>query len=158
MLDKDKAVQGVAVYAEFARENATTQIIITPDGYTNDGSLVPSTIIRRTVTDHTPKKQWKFSRLSRSEVETLENEEACYAFAETRMTYAATLFDQLLRGGWSLVKKPVLVEVSRKDLDSIYISKTPTKMIYRISQSRAALDFPADLVNTAPVGAAAPTS
>jgi hypothetical protein len=159
MLDKDKAVQGVAVYAEFARENATTQIIISPDGYMSEGSLVPATIIRRTITTHTPKKQWKFSRLSRMDANTsLADEAACDAYVEERMTYAGTLFDQLLRGGWSLVKKPILVEVSRKDLDNIYLSKTPTKMIYRISQSRIALDFPAEILNDAPAGVAAPTS
>jgi hypothetical protein len=144
MLDKDKEVQGVAVYAEFARDNATTQIVITPDGYDNSGNVVTATIIRRTVTTTTPKKQWKFSRLANV---SHDSEMPITEYVEGRMRYATVLFDQLLRGDWKLVKSPVLVEASKKDYDSIGVSKTPTKMIYRISQSRSALDFPAELVN-----------
>ena len=147
MLDKDKEVQGVAVYAEFARMGATTQIIITPEGYTSGGVKVPASIIRRTVTETTPKKQWKFSRLASSDLRVHSDDDKA-AYANDRMKYAATLFDQLLSGSWSLVKKPVLIEASKKDYDDIHISKTPTKMIYRISQSRVALDFPADLIQT----------
>lgn len=147
MLDKDKAVQGVAVYAEFARKGATTQVIITPEGHTNEGVLVPATIIRRTVTEHTPKKQWKFSRLASTALQVSSDEDKA-AYCDDRMKYAATLFDQLLSGSWQMVKQPVLIEASKKDYDDIYVSKTPTKMIYRISQSRAALDFPDNLIQT----------
>lgn len=145
-MDTEKSVQGVGVYAEFARNNATTQVIIVPDGYNTAGSLVKSSIIRRTVTTHTPKKQWKFTKLSNSEIVSPANEAEREQHVDDRMTYASTLFDQLLRGDWELIKQPVLIEVSKKDYDSIYESKTPTKMMYRISQSRIALDFPADLI------------
>ena len=147
MLDKDKEVQGVAVYAEFARSGATTQIIITPEGYTNGGVKVPASIIRRTVTDTTPKKQWKFSRLANTDLR-VHSDADKVPYSDDRMKYARTLFDQLLSGSWALVKQPVLIEASKKDYDDIQISKTPTKMIYRISQSRVALDFPADLIQT----------
>lgn len=149
-MDKDKAVQGVAVYAEFAREGATTQIIVAPDGYNTDGTLVPANIVRRTVTEHTPKKQWKFSRLpdvADTPSNLADHEKVIYS--DERMRYASSLFDQILRGGWTLVKRPILVEISRKDYDSIYLSKTPTKLLYRVSQSRVALDFPANLINNA---------
>ena len=152
-MEKEKPVQGVAVYAEFTREGggATTQVIVTPDGYTTHGELVHATVIRRTVTSHTPKKQWKFSRLVDSpETETgLKTVEGREAHAENRMRYAATLFDQLLRSNYTIVGTPILVEVSKKDCDSIYVSKTPTKMIYRISQCRTALRYPDDLLATA---------
>lgn len=147
MLDKEKAVQGVAIYAEFARMGATTQIIVAPEGHTTSGTLVPATIIRRTVTEHTPKKQWKFTRLSNTGLEVRADEDKA-AYCDDRMKYASTLFDQLLSGSWALVKQPVLIEASMKDYDDIYVSKTPTKMIYRISQSRGALDFPDSLIQT----------
>ncbi len=145
MLDKDKEVQGVAVYAEFARENATTQVIVTPDGYANDGLEVGATIIRRTITATTPKKQWKFSQLAFSGSQEFNTKDE---YVEYRMRYATVLFDQLSRGDWKLVKKPILIEISKKDYDSIKLRKTPTKIMYRISQSRSALDFPAELINT----------
>lgn len=149
-MDKDKAVQGVAVYAEFSRDGATTQIIVAPDGYNTDGTLVPAYIVRRTVTEHTPKKQWKFSRLPEiADAPEVLTDEQKAVYSDERMRYASSLFDQILRGGWSLVKRPILVEISRKDYDSIYLSKTPTKLLYRVSQSRVALDFPANLINNA---------
>lgn len=147
MLDKEKAVQGVAVYAEFARPGATTQIIITPEGYTNDRVRVPATIIRRTISEGTPKKQWRFTRLANTD-RRIHSDDDKIPYAEDRLRYAVTLFEQLMSGGWALVKKPILIEASKKDYDDIRMSKTPTKMIYRISQSRAALDFPADLIQT----------
>lgn len=147
MLGKDKEVQAVAVYAEFSRPGATTQVIITPEGYTNGGALVPATIIRRTVTETTPKKQWKFTRLGNTALR-VESDEDKAPYADDRMKYAGTLFDQLLAGSWTLVKQPVLIEASKKDYDDILVTKTPTKMIYRISQSRAALDFPDNLIQT----------
>lgn len=147
-MDTTKAVQGVAVYYEFARSGATTQIIVTPDGYTSADALVPATIVRRTVTTTSPKKQWRFSRLANAEITGDLNDEGIEAYTETRMKYASTLFDQLISGSWQLVKSPILIEASKKDYDSIASSKTPTKMIYRISQSRAALDFPDELINT----------
>jgi hypothetical protein len=57
----------------------------------------------------------------------------------------------LVAGGWTLVQKPILVEVSRKDYDSIRARKTPTKLLYRVYQSRKALGFPEDLIQTATV-------
>jgi hypothetical protein len=147
-MDTTKAVQGVAVYFEFARSMATTQVILVPDGYTSSDDLVPATIVRRTITKHSPKKQWKFSRLPNAEVSELLGDEDIAAYTEGRMKYASTLFDQLISGSWHLIKSPILIEASKKDYDSISTSKTPTKMIYRISQSRSALDFPDQLINT----------
>lgn len=147
-MDKDKAVQGITVYAEFARHNATTQIIICGDGYNSAGTLVKGQIIRRTVSTGAPKAQWKFSRLSVELDESIEmTDEHKASNADMRLRYATSLFDQVLAGAWTMVKHPILVEVSRKDFDSIGEGKAPTKMLYRIAQSRTALDFPADLVN-----------
>lgn len=147
--DKTKAVQGSCVYAEFARSGATTQIIVVPDGFAQDGTAVSAAIIRRTVTTDAPKKQWKFGVLPMPEdaSDPMPDSEKDN-FADERMRYAATLFDQLLRGGWAMVGKPAVIEISRKDFDSIKDSKTPTKLLYRVAQCRIALDFPADLVNT----------
>lgn len=144
MQDVSKAVQGIAVYAEFARNNATTQIIITPDGYGTKDDLVRMNIVRRTVTKDNPRKQWRFSMISHTrEVSPADKKE----YAEKRMYYASTLFDQLLSGGWKMVGKPILLETSKIDLDAVRNGKTPTKMIYRINQSRSASGYPTEIVN-----------
>jgi hypothetical protein len=150
MLDKDRAVQGIGVYAEFARPRQTVQIVIVPDGFDNDGHQVSASVIRRQITDVTPKKQWKFANLPAIGATTIPTDEILN-YSEGRLRYSSGLFDQLVAGGWTLVQKPILVEVSRKDYDSIRARKTPTKLLYRVYQSRKALGFPEDLIQTATV-------
>lgn len=154
-MDITKDVQGVAVYGEFARPNATTQVIVTPDGYDSDGNVVTMNIVRRTVTTDSPRKQWRFSTVPEADeatIRTLVANGGSAADKETycdeRMRYASSLFDQLTRGDWTLINEPILIEVSKIDLDAIRASKTPTKLLYRVTQSRSALGFPSDLVNT----------
>jgi hypothetical protein len=52
------------------------------------------------------------------------------------------VFVGLVANEWQLVKEPVLIETSKNDLSELAESKTPTKIIYRINQSRKALGFP----------------
>lgn len=153
-MDVSKSVQGVAVYAEFARSGATTQIIITPQGFDLDGKEVNPYVVRRTVTTDNPRKQWRFSTLVTGTPimqimaeKSVSMEAAKEEYCDETMRYASSLFDQIQRGDWLLVRDPILVEVSKTDLDSIRQSKTPTKLLYRITQSRTAKGFPADLVN-----------
>jgi hypothetical protein len=144
MLDKEKKVQGIAVYAEFRRAGQTMQLIVTPDAYTTEGNLVPMTLLRRIVTKETPKKQWKSSTLRGVNVEEqIKVEDTGKAnFAELRMRHAIHFFDQILSQGWTIEEKPILVEVSRHDADDLIKGKTPNKIIYRVHISRKALGFP----------------
>ena len=159
-MDITKSVQGVAVYGEFSRSGATTQIIVTPDGYDSDGKQVPMCITRRTVTTTSPRKQWRFSMIAEntpfSSVGGSTLDERKEAYCDDRLRYATTLFDQILRGEWMIVGDPILVEVSKTDLDAISAHKTPTKMLYRINQSRTAQGYPADLVNETPTTTSVP--
>jgi hypothetical protein len=160
MLDRDKDVQGVATYYEFRKEvptsgdthYATTMLLITPDGYTEDGRFVSANLYRRVVTHYSPRKQWRTSALGYPDdtmretgtpnpVPTDEVEKV----GERRLQYAYGLFRSLMDGGWELVKEPLFVEVSKKDLTDVAVSKTPSKLVYRINQSRVAKGFPADL-------------
>lgn len=147
-IEKDNDVQGVGVYAEFTLNSSTTQILLVPDGYTQEGSLVPATVIRRNVTTDSPKKQWRMTRLPEVTTNPELSDDAKQEYADERLKHAVMLLDQLLRGEWKMVKQPIVLEVSRKDYDSLAMHKTPTKLIYRLNQSRTKLDFPANLVDT----------
>jgi len=148
MLDKEKKVQGIAVYAEFRRAGQTMQLIVTPDAYTTEGNLVPMTLIRRIVTKETPKKQWKNSTLRGIDLNEMVTEKITISdlekadFTETRMRHATHFFDQIISQGWTIEQKPILVEVSRHDADDLIKGKTPNKIIYRVHISRKALGFP----------------
>ena len=152
MLDKEKKVQGVGVYAEFRKPGATMQLLITPDVYTHSGTLVPMALHRRVVTPITPKKQWKTTSFRNMIVKdmvesgkTLDDSERTI-FVDERVRYALPYFDEVLKGGWSIQNKPILTEVSRHDADDLIKGKTPNKVLYRIHISRKALGFPAELV------------
>jgi hypothetical protein len=149
MLDATKDVQGIALYAEFRKPGAMMQILITPDGYANDGKEVPASLYRRVTTPLTPKKQWRSSNLSWRAVSDLNGEalanDAKEKFTETRMSFAIQLFDGIKNGGWTLTKDTLFIETSKKDLDDVKLSKTPNKLMYRINQTRDALGFPAEI-------------
>ena len=146
MADLAKDVQGVAVYAEFARPGAATQVIISPEGYDNEDRLIGLSVVRRVVTIASPKKPWKFAILPDASGHPVSDAEKD-TYCTTRMALPSTLFDQIMSGGWTMVGQPILLEVSKKDMDDIGQKKAPTKMIYRINQSRTALAFPAALIN-----------
>jgi hypothetical protein len=147
-MDMDKDVQGVGIYAEFARNDATTQIIVCPDGYDNTGRLIGLSVVRRVITAKNPKKPWRFTILeAESGGGTIMDTEKD-SYCAKRMAVPATLFDQILAGDWKMVGEPILLEVSKKDLDDIGVKKTPTKLLYRAMQSRSALGFPENLINS----------
>jgi hypothetical protein len=148
MLDKEKKVQGVAVYAEFRKPGQVMQILVTPDAYNTSGSLVPMSFHRRIITPATPKKQWRTTSINSKEVKDLIDnnqvlpDSAKDDFTENRMRYTTSYFDNLISHGWTMEKTPILTEISRHDADDIGKSKTPNKVIYRIHISRKALAFP----------------
>ncbi|MGA1717715.1 MAG: hypothetical protein ACO38Q_02795 [Aquiluna sp.] len=149
MLDLEKDVQGVALYAEFRKPGATMQLLVTPDGYNEEGKEVPANVYRRVVTPKTPKKQWRSSNLRvtskmrecKDHGTTLPDYEK-NKIAEKRYAIAETLFDSLLSGGWTIEKEPLFIETSKKDMTDIRLGKTPNKMLYRINQTRKAQGFP----------------
>jgi hypothetical protein len=148
MLEKEKDVQGIALYAQFHKPGAMTQLLITPDGYEESGDKVFASLYRRIVTPSSPKKQWRSSIIRTREPDgglDFENSEDRAKFAETRLNFAVQLFDSLLSGKWELHKEPIYLEVSKKDLTDIKVAKTPTKLIYRINQSREALSFETEI-------------
>lgn len=152
MLDKEAKVQGVAVYAEFVRAGETTQMLITPDCYTNTGTLTPMAIHRRVITPVSLKKQWRNNSLRHEQVKdlvshghTLPDNEVS-DFTETRMRYAFSFFDEMLRHGWTIRKEPILIEVSKFDADDLAKGTTPSRVLYRVGISRKALGFPKELV------------
>lgn len=158
MLDPVKDVQGIATYVELRREAmgqaASTQLLITPDGYRSDGLFVPATVYRRTVDKYSPKRQWRSNRITIASTDEaskpIEDKEARTLHAEARLEFLAPLLRQLTHGApdtptWTIVGEPLFIEVSKRDLDDVSASKTPSKLVYRITQSRTAKKFPENL-------------
>lgn len=150
----DTKVVGKALYLEFRRNKETNQIIITPEAVNASGKYVPISTYRRRISTENPRKTWKqMSTTFRSEVDPTTNtlvqlgkEHALATFAD-RTVYNLGLFTQLMNSGWSLYKQPFVVEVTQDDLEDIRLSKTPYKILGRITRCRRALNFGESLFN-----------
>jgi len=145
MADKDKVV-GKALYVEFRSTGQTYQMLLTPDGVSSNGRVVPSTVYRRQISKLKPRRAWKTYSLpvlplnAFGVYETQTKDDAVQA-AETRLNYMATTITQLQSYSYRLYKSPILVEVAQEDLESIRLSKTPYKILGRITRVRRTLGF-----------------
>ena len=151
MLDKEKSIQGVSVYAEFVKSGYRTEMFITPDGYTPTGEIVPAKIYRRVVSKDKPKKLWQQTTVQFAEelakVGSTDLSEIGLkdTYVSKRLEHLNSIFAGLVEGDWQLVNDPILIETSQNDLVDINKGETPIKIVYRINQSRKALGFPAEI-------------
>jgi hypothetical protein len=147
MLDTEKEVQGVALYAEWTKPGSLTQIFFTPDGYSNDGSFMRARMYRRNITAENPRKQWKTTPLYGSyEDHRFEEEDDKKTYSANRAYPMREYFKALIHGGWAMVNEPLLIEVSKKDMDDIQLNKTPNKFLYRVDLTKKAKGFPEPLL------------
>jgi hypothetical protein len=145
MADKDKVI-GKALYMEFRNSSYTYQTFITPDGLTNDGRPVPATLYRRQISKLSPRKAWKtyaLPNLMRDEFGNYHKHdiEEAHTLTKTRIQYLENIFNQLSARSYRLYKQPIVIEVSAADLEDIRSSKTPYKILGRVTRLRRHLGF-----------------
>jgi hypothetical protein len=150
MLDKEKPIQGVSVYAEFIKSGYRTEIFITPDGFTPTGDLVPAKIYRRVVSKDKPKKLWQQTTVQYADDVPVGDKDLAdislkEQYVDKRLEHLQAIFAGLVSGEWEMNNDPFLVETSQNDLVEIGKSETPVKVVYRINQSRKALGFPVEI-------------
>jgi len=148
-MDKEKDVQGVVAFLEFHKPGATSQVMIMPDGYTETGAFVAGSFWSRVVTEYRPKAQWRNNKLrgrdkmkERVSSGTMIDNSETESYAAYRLQDIQHYVDRLSNDGWSLVGKPIYVEASKKDMADVAHGKTPSKIVYRINQTKKALGFP----------------
>lgn len=139
-------IAGKAMYLEFRNGPQTYQVIVTPDGLTKEGRYVPATMYRRQISAAKPRKIWKPQTLPGISLDTFgafvkmtdaENAEK----HEKRFTYALPTFSRLADYAYRLYKTPIFVEVAVEDMDDIRASRTPYKILGRITRVRRTLGF-----------------
>jgi len=139
--DREKKVQGTALYVEFKNEyQQILQMFITPDGWNENGNFAVSRAYYRRLSASQPKKQWKTQALQRGLVDPVTGVTS-EAHREERLTTLAWFMKRVSISS-TIVGKPFFVEVSQKDLADVTQGKTPTKVVHRINQTRTALSYP----------------
>ena len=156
MMDKN-TVLGKALYLEFRRGDYTLQIILTPEVVDENGELRTTTLMRRQISEHHPRKSWRFDsartadRALRNVVRnpdgTFKEYELSEAkhFAQQGLAFISPLLSQVHHQGWTLQKQPVAVEYSFEDLALVRSQSTPQGLIRRVLRSREALGFDKNL-------------
>lgn len=153
----DQEVQGVALYLEFRKPNATCQVIVTPDGFTESTGVAQAMFYRRVITSGVSKRRWKGyplplqdnQRLMIEAGEKTTEQEMLERSAE-RFGRLHDYFHSLVRNGYELVLgKPIYVEVSKDDLTQIKSGTLPTKLWTRVKSTRTAFGFPETPVDEA---------
>lgn len=137
-------VVGKSIYLELRDERNTRayQLLITPKSrvITNPSNVSPPTLYRRMLSTHSPKRQWKCFPLTH---ESFENE--ALPISE-RLGAVNNVLDQLLRGGYKVLKEPIIVDTSMADIAQIRDRRTPYKLLGRIEKVRKAKGFPDKVV------------
>lgn len=142
----DTKVVGKALYMEFRKASSTYQVILTPDGITNEGKNIPAMIYRRQISEAKPRRAWKNYSLPAASVSEfgafpIMPVDMAADVAVKRLEFASGLFNQLQSYHFELYKTPLFIEVSQADLLEVRAGKTPYKILGRITRVRKALGF-----------------
>lgn len=139
-------VMGMGIYLEFPNANGdqATQILITPQGKDEKGGEVEMAIITRTVSEWSPRKQWRMNlvRLTKEEQElpaqdkALKMSEQVERVIKRQMMYGLTT----LRGS-----RPIVFEMTDVDFTDVRAWKAPASALRRIQKARVAIGFPEKL-------------
>jgi hypothetical protein len=153
MTQTPTAVVGKGVYLEFIRGQATTQLLVLPEGPTTSHKMMPMTMFRRTISPSAPRKTWKMvsSPWLSSSARTTLSADHSGAELETRMTaklieFVDPLLLSLQTNRWTLFKDPIIVEVTSEDLELARQAKTPYKAMGRVWKVRKQLGFPKEFI------------
>lgn len=147
----DTEVVGRAVYLEFIKSGMTTQILLMPEGMCTSHKLVPMTLYRRKISTMQPRKTWRVGAAPVTSgtiiARTPLGEDRTRAVAAEMLTLIRPLLEQVQLNNWKLYKDPIVIDVTREDLEMVRIAKTPHKVMGRIHKVRKALGYPKDFIH-----------
>lgn len=140
-------VMGMGIYLEFPNDKQTTQILITPQGKTEKGENVDLAIITRTVSDWSPRKQWRVNPVRpNAPAETMSADDKALSMAEQ---VERTIKRQMMYGSKSLRGgRPIVFEMTDVDFTEVRAWKAPASALRRIQKARVAIGYPEKLFST----------
>jgi hypothetical protein len=134
-------VMGMGIYLEFPNGKQTTQILITPQGKDEKGGDVDLAIITRTVSDWSPRKQWRVNPVRpNAPAETMSADDKALSMAEQ---VERTIKRQMMYGAKELRgSRPIVFEMTDVDFTEVRAWKAPASALRRIQKTRVAIGFP----------------
>ena len=150
MSNKPK-VMGMGIYLEFPNETGdqTTQILITPQGKDEKSEVVDMAIITRTISERSPRKQWRINWVRPSApAETMSADDKALSMAEQ---VERTIKRQMMYGLTNLRgARPIVFEMTDVDFTEVRAWKAPASALRRIQKARVAIGFPVELFTKTP--------
>lgn len=144
MANPDTDLQGVGVYLEQRSPNRITdvthQMFIFPEGYTPTLQRIAPKAFYRYLNKYATRKSWSCKALQLEEVD--------FSSTESLVKLLEPLLGRAVVGGYTLVEKPLLFEVSMKDMLQVAGGKLPTRINSKLKAMRSAHGYPEDVVET----------
>lgn len=141
-------IAGRAVYFEFVKNDATTQVLLMPEGETSSHKTVTMVAYHRRITRMSSRKTWKVSSAyvaAKSLIGAPSFKSPSEAVSDT-LSFLMPLFASIERNSYVLHKQPIVVEVTPEDLQQSLTGTTPYKVLARVNKSRKALGFPKETI------------
>ena len=148
-------IVGLGLYLELVPNSAddkrATQILFTPEGYDINGNYVQFAMLSRTISDWSPRKQWRvnFSGIDNKE---LLSTTIDLSTIDTRLGDMVARFEKSLERfltsqdkGITLRSKPIVLEITSIDLAEVRELKAPIAGLRRLQKARVSLGFPEKL-------------
>lgn len=143
-MTQNSSVVGHALYLEFKNESTVYQMVFLPPA---DGSLgrSPFTVFRRQLSPAVSRKSWRFYTATASSGSEFAIPGSASSAREVGSNWIGQVTDnvmqQLINRGWKLYKEPIVVELTKDDIDDAHRGKIPYKALGRINKVRKFLSF-----------------
>lgn len=148
-------IVGLGLYLELVPNSTddkrATQILFTPEGYDINGNYVQFAMLSRTISDWSPRKQWRvnFSGIDNKELLSTTPD---LSTIDTRLGDMTARFEKSLERfltsqekGIVLRSKPIVLEITSIDLAEVRELKAPIAGLRRLQKARVSLGFPEKL-------------
>jgi hypothetical protein len=155
-MDAQQTLAGQALYLEMSNAKGdTAQILLVPMGII-DGKVSNPVMLRRTLTQWSPRAQWQIDKIQTSPVPTVPiGTTATFGTMSDEETQQLSLevlapirnqLSYLMEKDWKLRNdKPLVVEVSQQDLIDVSKWSSPQGLLRRVLRTRKEAGFPEEL-------------
>lgn len=156
-MPRGKGILGHALYFEF-RKSENTQMRFFTQGVFDaaSGSLVEPQMIARVISPAAPKRKWRYKPIEGTELDVdrtkkqlLEVEDVLRAKAAVNPLLQAISKEVQVANdhGWQNIGRPLVIEMTANDVESIRLMRTPEALIRRLMNARLDSGYPEAIFN-----------